>query len=34
MSMAIKESREQLKKQLKQAVTKAMVKRLRAAIKP
>jgi len=34
MSMAIKESREQLKKQLKQAVTKAMVKRLRAATKP
>lgn len=34
MSMAIKQSREELKKELKQAVTKAMVARLRAASKP
>jgi hypothetical protein len=33
MSMAIKESREQLKKQLKQAVTKATVARLKRAAK-
>lgn len=33
MSMAIKESKEQLKKELKQAITKSMIKRLKGAAK-